>query len=311
MAVNNKESSEIALQERIKELNCLYGMTRLAEENGSIPDFLKRLADFLPAYWRYADIACARITFLGDVFESKTFKSTDWHQSAPIRLDGEIAGELSIYYLHERPTADEGPFLIEERKLLEEIAQRISEIAVRAITEKELQENNNLLLMERKALQEANAVLRTVLSNIEDEKRRIYENVQLSIDNVIMPILHSLTPAVAKDKRKYVEILKANLEEITSPYVNRLLYQFRALTPTEVNICNMIRSGLRNKEIAELRGISAATVDRHREHIRRKLEIANRKINLTTYLQSLLSAGDGKEGTPEGRQAEDLKSTRK
>lgn len=287
-----RDSSEIALQERIKELNCLYGMSSLAEKNGSVQDFLRRLVDYLPAYWLHADMACARITFRGEIFESGNFESSQWRQSAQIRLDDKIIGAVSIFYIQERPVADEGPFLKEERKLLEEVAQRLGEIAIRVMAENELQKNNDQLMLERKALQEANAVLRSVLSNIENEKRRIYENVQLSIDNVIMPILHALIPAVEKDKQRYIDILKANLEEITSPYINRVLVQYRTLTPTEVNICNMIRNGLRNKEIAELRGISAATVDRHRERIRQKLNIKNKKVNLTTYLQSLLCAGN-------------------
>jgi len=84
-------------------------------------------------------------------------------------------------------------------------------------------------------------------------------------------------------------MLARNLEEITSPFTSRIFNHYRALTPTEVDICNMIRNGLRTKEIAELRGISAATISRHREHIRRKLKIAYENINLTTYLQSLLA----------------------
>ncbi len=282
-----KNSSEIALQERIKELNCLYGMASLAGKNDSIQVFLKRLVDFLPAYWLHADIASARVVFQEEIFESKNFKFSEWKQSAQIRLDDKIVGDVSIFYIEERPDAEEGPFLKEERKLLEEVAQRIGEITSRIMAQKELQENNIQLKLERKALQEANMVLRNVLSNIENEKRRIYENVQMSIDNVIMPIIHALIPAVEKDKQQYIEILKTNLEEITSPYISRTLDRYQTLTPTEVNICNMIRNGLRNKEIAKLRGISPATVDRHRERIREKLNIKNRKINLTTYLQSL------------------------
>ena len=53
-----------------------------------------------------------------------------------------------------------------------------------------------------------------------------------------------------------------------------------------VKICNMIRNGLQTKEIAQLCSISLATVNRHREHIRRKLGITNSKRNLVTYLQS-------------------------
>ena len=62
--------------------------------------------------------------------------------------------------------------------------------------------------------------------------------------------------------------------------------QYHSLTPSEIKICNMIRNGLRTKEIAELRKVSIATVNRHREHIRRKLGITNNDVNLATYLQS-------------------------
>jgi len=90
-----------------------------------------------------------------------------------------------------------------------------------------------------------------------------------------------------KGQRKYVEILRTNLEEITSPFISQFSHAYHSLSPTEVNICNMIKNGMRTKEIAQLRGVSVATINRHREHIRRKLKIANCEVNLTTYLQSI------------------------
>jgi len=81
-------------------------------------------------------------------------------------------------------------------------------------------------------------------------------------------------------------MLTIQLEEMTSPFTRQLSFQFHSLTPSEIEISNMIRNGLRTKEIAEIRKISIATVNRHREHIRRKLNIANSDINLATYLQS-------------------------
>lgn len=285
--MKQNENIEIALQERIKELNCLYGMARLAEScHGSIEEFLKCLVDFLPSSWRYAEVACARITFKGKTFESKDFAWTQWRQSAAIRVNEEIAGDVTIIYMQERPMEDEGPFLKEERVLLEGVAQKIGEIAVRILAEQELQENNRQLLLERKALQEANTALRLVLSNIENEKKNIYENIQLNIDRVIMPILHALAPAVSRSKIKYLELLRTSLEEIAAPFINRSLKHFSVLTPAEVNICNMIRNGMRTKEIASLRGVSTATINRHRENIRRKLNLSNKKINLTTFLKS-------------------------
>lgn len=284
---------EIILQERIKELNCLYEMARLAEcHHDSMDEFLRELIDFLPLSWRYAEVACARIVFDGEIFESREFRWTKWQQAAPIRVNNKHLGEVTVTYREERPSADEGPFLKEERALLDEVAQRIGEIAVRVTAQQELQENNRQLLLERRALQEANAALRVILSNIDHEKSKIYENMQLHIEKVIMPILHALTPDVAKNGQKYLEILKMNLEEVTAPFTSQILRHYRTLTPVEVSICNMIRNGLRTKEIAQLRNVSKATINRHREHIRRKLQITNQQVNLTTYLQSLLTNDD-------------------
>jgi len=288
--MKQKNNLEIALQERIKELNCFYGMARLAEQNhNSMDDFLRNLADFLPLSWRYSEIACALINFEGKTFESKNYRWTQWRQSAEILVNGRPLGDLSIIYLEERPLADEGPFLKEERTLLNTVAEHIGEIAVRLIAEQALQENNKQLLIERKALQEANAALRVVLANIEDEKKQICKNIRVNIDKVIMPILHAMAPAVSESKHKYLDMLKTNLEEITSPFTSQIINNFQFLTPAEINICNMIRNGLRTKEIAHLRGVSVTTVSRHREHIRKKLKITNEQINLTTYLQSIVS----------------------
>ena len=288
--MRKKSGIEIDLQERIKELNCLYEMDRMAEHHhDSMRKFLKNLADFIPLSWRYADIACACIVFQKETFKSKYFQWTQWRQSSKIIVHDVLMGNVTVVYLEGTPAADEGPFLKEERTLLEAIAQRIGEIFSRITTQKELRENNRQLLLERKALQETNAALRIVLSNIEDEKKRIYENIRLNIDKVIMPVIHALMPAVPRSSQKYVEILSKNLEEITSPFISGHVQLFRALTPTEVNICNMVRNGLRTKEIAQMRGVSEATINRHREHIRRKLKITNQQINLTTYLQSVLS----------------------
>jgi len=285
-----KSRIEIELKERIKELNCLYEMTRMAEKyHDSMQGFLKNLVEFIPYSWKFSEIACACIVFQNETYESKNFIWTDWKQSSQIIVNDELMGDVTIIYSEERPEEDEGPFLKEERKLLDSIAQRIGDTYVRIMAQQELQENNMQLLIERKALQETNAALRIVLSNIEDEKKRIYENIRLNIDKVIMPVIHALMPAVPQSNRKYMEILSKNLEEITSPFISGNVQLFRALTPTEVNICNMVRNGLRTKEIAQMRGVSEATINRHREHIRRKLKITNQQVNLTTYLQSVLS----------------------
>lgn len=278
---------ETALRERIKELNCLYGIAQLCERHmDSLEEFLQELVNFLPSSWQYPEVTCARIEFKGRIYRSQGFKITKWRQSSQILEYNAPAGELSIFYLEARPPADEGPFLKEERALIDAVAERIGILSMRISAELELQEMNRQLTVERKALQETNAALRTVLSRIEEEKQEIHRNLRLNVEKILVPILHALLLEVPKSQRKYVEILRDNLEDITSPFVGDLSRTCLSLTPTEIGICNLIRSGLRTKEIAELRGVSLATIHRHREHIRRKLGITNDKVNLATALQS-------------------------
>jgi len=284
---------ELALRERIKELNCLYGISQLAERNlYSLDDLLQELVNFLPHSWQYPEITCARIFFKGKTYTSDKFKMTNWRQSSRIYMYHEAVGECDIFYLEECPPADEGPFLKEERALLDAVAEQIGTIATRISADLELQETNRQLALERKALHEANTALRLVLGRIEQEKQEIHRDIKMNVEKILMPILHALALQVPPSPKKYVEMLQTNLEEITSPFISQLSLSYHSMTPTEIAICNMIRNGMRTKEIAEMRGVSEATINRHRENIRRKLKITNQSVNLATFLES--SMWDGK-----------------
>ena len=220
------------------------------------------------------------------IYKSRGFKVARRRQMSRIRIYNEPVGELGIFYLEERPPADEGPFLNEERALLDAVAERIGAAAMRISAEQELQESNRQLTVERKALQETNTALRSVLARIEEEKNEIYKDVQANVDRIVIPVLHALSLELKMPQRKYIEMMRNSLEEITSPFGSRLSKISLSLTPTEISICNMIRSGMQSKEIAEIRGVSEATISRHREHIRKKINITSTGVNLTTYLQS-------------------------
>jgi DNA-binding CsgD family transcriptional regulator len=198
----------------------------------------------------------------------------------------EPVGEVAVFYLEECTPADEGPFMKEERALLDAVAEQIGTIATRISAELDLQEANRQLTLERKALQESNIALRLVLSRIEQEKQEINSTIALNVEKVIKPILGALKYKLSPVQRKYVEMLQSNLEDLTSPFISRLSFAFSSLTPTEIAISNMIRTGLQTKEIAEMRGVSESTVNRQRERIRRKLDLTNKEINLATFLQS-------------------------
>jgi len=284
---SGQQNVEDALKERIKELNCLYGVSQLAERHfNSLDNLLEELVNFLPYSWQYPDITCAKIIFNKKTYKSKLFQITEWRQSSRIYVYSEPVGEVTIFYLEECPPADEGPFLAEERALLDTLADQIGTIATRISAELEMEEINRQLNLERKALQESNIALKTVLKRIEEEKHEINRNIKMNIDKVIMPILYALALEIPKTQSKYLEILKSSLEEITSPFIISLSDSYCSLTPTEIAICNMIRNGFRTKDIAQTRGVSIATTNRHRDNIRRKLNLTNSDVNLATYLQS-------------------------
>jgi DNA-binding CsgD family transcriptional regulator len=286
---NDLPKVEYALRERIKELNCLYGISQLAERHlHSVDNLLQELVNFLPYSWQYPEVTCARIILNGNTYFSAKFKVTEWRQAAQIYMFHEPVGEVAVFYLEECPPSDEGPFMKEERALLDAVAEQIGTIATRISAERDLQEANQQLTLERKALEEANTALRLVFSKIEQEKEAIHRDITTNVEKIIKPILSAMLYQLPPVQSKLVELLKTNLEEITSPFVSRLSLSFYSLTPSEIAICNMVRMGMLTKEIAETRGVSEATINRQRENIRHKLKLTNRDINLATFLQSTM-----------------------
>ena len=274
---------EYFLTERVKELSCLYGVSRLIEMHGHEFDkILHGVVNMLPGSWQYPEITCARIVLEERVFVSDNFKTSRWKQSAVITLGSQRAGMVEVYYAEEIPEIDEGPFLKEERLLIDAVAERIGRASEHIKAEQQLD-------VERTALKKMNIALREVLTKVQDEKKEIGDAIQANVDKIIMPILHALEIDIPAKQRGYVMLLRGNLEEISSPFTNTLSKQFMSLTPTEIQICNMIKKGFPTKEIAKIRHLSPATVSRHREYIRKKLGLANKNVNLTTYLHTFLS----------------------
>src|SRR3972149_7802063 len=96
------EKVEIALRERMKELNCLYGIAQLAERYyDSMEDFLKYLVDFLPLSWQYPEITCTRIVFNDQTFKSRNCRVTKWRQTSQILVYNKPVGDVTIFYLEE------------------------------------------------------------------------------------------------------------------------------------------------------------------------------------------------------------------
>ncbi len=89
------------------------------------------------------------------------------------------------------------------------------------------------------------------------------------------------------DAKTYLSIIRANLKDFISPFAHHLSSKYLNLTPTEIQVADLIKQGQSSKEIAALMKVSADAVAFHRANIRAKLEISGKKVNLRTYLQSL------------------------
>ncbi len=130
--ITERKASENALAERVKELQALYTLSALAERKDlSLSEFFQELAHILPQSWQYPEIACARISVREAEFKSRNFRVSEWMQQAPIFAEGSVIGKVEIGYLEKEPELDEGPFLKEERLVLNAIAERLGRITER------------------------------------------------------------------------------------------------------------------------------------------------------------------------------------
>ncbi len=115
-----------SLRERAKELECLYRVDEiLSDPERPFAEICLRIVEALPAGWQYPEACSARVSVEGVTCRSANFEATPWALTAPVVVGGEAAGEIAVHYTEEKPAADEGPFLKEERRLIGSIAGRI------------------------------------------------------------------------------------------------------------------------------------------------------------------------------------------
>jgi PAS domain S-box-containing protein len=134
------------LGERVKELNCLYSISKLRDQAGiSFREILQGIVDLIPSAWQYPEITCARVILNDLVFKTKNFNETLWKLTSNIIADREKVGALEVFYLEERPESHEGPFQEEERSLINAIAERLGRIVDRRRAEEALQKAHDEL----------------------------------------------------------------------------------------------------------------------------------------------------------------------
>ena len=131
------------LGERVKELTALHGVVRLLQDSRiPLDEVLRQVVLLLPPAWQYPDIAVARIRIEGVVAMTPRFQETPWIQRASLMTSAEQQGSIEVGYLEEKPEEYEGPFLVEERNLLNSLADSLSSYLTRREAEEGLRDTH-------------------------------------------------------------------------------------------------------------------------------------------------------------------------
>jgi len=137
-------------------------------------------------------------------------------------------------------------------------------------------------------LEDMNATLRTLLKKREEDKNEIGEKIFANHKLILAPIIRNLKQSLTRESQKdMMDILESELKNIISPFSKKLSDQMVNLTPKEIHIANLVKFGKTNKEISEIMHSSIHTISRHRENIRKKTGLKNKKVNLRSFLSTL------------------------
>ncbi len=134
-------------------------------------------------------------------------------------------------------------------------------------------------------LNESNIALKVVLQKREEDRLLLADQVLANITKLVEPYLDKLNEARLTDQQQVlVDILRANINEVTSPFADNFSSKLVRLTPAEMQVANLVKLGKRTKEIAGIMHLSPGTIGIHRKNIRKKLDLTHQKANLQTTL---------------------------
>jgi PAS domain S-box-containing protein len=215
---------------------------------------------------------------------------------SPLFLDGKFAGSLAVIrdITDQKKNQEE---LRRYREKLEDLVKRrtaglemaneqlVIEINKRKEAEKALKESESKLRKQKGTLEQKNIALGEIIAQIEIEKRKIKEDVLANANIVLSPILEKLK--AGESIKEDFSLVQHHIQGLASSYGTKITDKNLLLTPKEVEVCNLVKAGFTSKDISCFLNISPQTVECHRKKIRHKLGIANKNINLTTYLRKL------------------------
>ena len=151
--------------------------------------------------------------------------------------------------------------------------------------QEDLKRSKYELAAKSKALEEKNIALRELVAHIGLEQKEFKDRVMTNITEIALPSLERIK--LNKGEDAYIDLHRRDLENLASSFGLKVNDIRMKLTPREMEVCNLVRNGLANKEIAKVLKIAVHTVEKHRRMARRKLGLNKKSVNLHSYLNSL------------------------
>jgi len=188
-----------------------------------------------------------------------------------------------ILWIHERAM-----ILCDQKGEIDYVSGVFFDVTEQKKAQEALRKREAELAEQSRHLEEVNAALKVLLKRREEDKNDLEEKVLANVKELVLPYVEKLKNSrLRSDQMTLVGILESNMQEISSPFVTKLSSRFLGLTPAEIQVASLIKDGKTSKEIATLLHTSENTIRSHRFHIRSKLDLKNKKVNLRSYLRSL------------------------
>lgn len=227
--------TEAALRERVKELTCLYSISKIAEQPGlSLEEIAKKTVNLLPPSWQFPEITCGRITIDGASYKTERFEQKGPSLRSEIVVDGKKRGEVEVIYNPKGKTQIELSFLPEERKLINEVARQVALFIERKQAEEEKKQ-----LQEQIRHADRLATIGQLSAGIAHELNEPLNNIigyaQLTEKN------RDISPQIREDMEK---IVKASL--YAREVMRKLLFFARQMPSrkSKVDLNEVVREGL-------------------------------------------------------------------
>ena len=137
-------------------------------------------------------------------------------------------------------------------------------------------------------LKNTNTALRVLLKQVSENKTEMEGKVLDNFTRLVRPYLDLLEENLANThQQEYIRVIQENIKKITSSFSVNLSSSYLNLSPREIQVADLVRQGRSNKDAASILNISINAVEFHRNNLRKKLGLQNKKINLRTYLLSM------------------------